>query len=181
MNQSLQPLSSKSRSVTVTGVAGNSDYSTDAALLAAMGTGGGFAASKAAHLADSALLTTAIVGRTAFRHLRDNGDAMVQAVHIEMVQLADSSRLSGSPLILQIVKLKAGNWQLRWRVKHGSNFRYIQWPDVELLLAHMNPTKQRHYRKTSVRALELTLMDTLLRHQRFWVERFLEESKDIIK
>jgi hypothetical protein len=173
-----QHLTSKTGAVTVTDTYNRSVTSADAAQ-AARGSIAGKSIGKTVDLADSALLTKALIGRTAFRHLRDNGDPKVEAVHIEMIQLAESSRLTGSPLILQVVKLKAGNWQLRWRVKHGSNYRYIQWPDVELLLKHMNPTKQRHYREASVRALELTLMDTLLRHQRFWVQRYLDETKSI--
>lgn len=173
-----QPLPTKFQTVTVTDMAGRAVTSADAAQGAANAIASA-SVSQVASLSDSALLTQLLFGRTAFRHLRDNGEPMVEAVHIEMVQLAESSRLTGSPLILQVVKLKAGNWQLRWRVKHGSNYRYIQWPDVELLLKHMNPTKQRHYREASVRALELTLMDTLLRHQRFWVQRYLDETKSI--
>lgn len=122
---------------------------------------------------------TAMTGRTAFRHLRDNSDALQDALHQEMVLLAAGSKLDGSPLILQVLKLKAGNWQLRWRVKHGSNYRYIQWDAVELLLAHMNPAQQRHYRKSAIRAMELTLLDGLVRHQKFWCQKYLDSSKDI--
>ncbi len=100
-----QPLPTKSQTVTVTNTAGRAVTSADAAQGAANAIASA-SIGKVASLSDSALLTRLLFGRTAFRHLRDNGEPMVEAVHIEMVQLAESSRLTGSPLILQVVNTK---------------------------------------------------------------------------
>ena len=124
---------------------------------------------------------TEFTGRSAFTALKKANLERQTEIHLNMTELINSSKVSGSTFCLQNHRPPSGNWRLRWRVKRGTGYSHVLWPALERELLALPVAIQKHYEQLNRRAGELNHLDIMVQHTIKWCGIYLGQQSSRTK
>lgn len=119
-----------------------------------------------------------MTGQLNFMKFRSQLLSEQQQLHILMLDLIEKSKVDGAPMYLTLHKPRSsakqvGNWRLRWRIRHGGQYKHVLWEDLHHALQLLPGPVVRHFEKINRRAEEANTIDIVIQQSIKWSELHL--------
>lgn len=131
-------------------------------------------AGSGAHISGLATMT----GQVSFMKFRSQLLTEQHQLHIQMLELVENSKIDGADMYLTLHKPRSsakqvGNWRLRWRIRHGGEYKHVLWSDLSHALGQLPGPVIRHFEKLNRRVEEVNTIDIVIQQSIKWCELHL--------